>query len=181
MTHEARSVKTYSWLKISFYALTNKSLSINTIWPIRSHYYANHNPTLYSLVCRTYLLKPGVSPGLVGGGDHDYSDTDSGLGAGVTPSPLSTNTPGGASSLARQMFVTPNSSSGSTTFAAGGDCRTGLYRRLWRIQHEAVRRGTGQTSQRQLQSEAADSSSGGAPRSGAEARRWLGQGKRLQV
>ena len=46
------------------------------------------------------------------GGDHDYSDTDSGLGGGVTPSPMSTNTPNLMSSAGR-MFVTPNSSGSS--------------------------------------------------------------------
>jgi len=66
-------------------------------------------PTIYKGT-RT-VLKPGVSPSVMGGGDHDYSDTDSGLGAGVTPSPLSANTPNNmVMSGARQMFVTPNSS-----------------------------------------------------------------------
>ena len=64
-----------------------------------------------SNLCYRTVLKPGVSPSVLGGGDHDYSDTDSGLGAGVTPSPLSTNTPNNlVMSSARQMFVTPNSS-----------------------------------------------------------------------
>lgn len=69
---------------------------------------ASTTPTVYRAT-RTYTaLKP--VPGSV---DHDYSDTDSGLGAGVTPSPVSSNTPStGHLSSARsrqQMFVTPNS------------------------------------------------------------------------
>ena len=38
--------------------------------------------------------------------DHDYSDTDSGLGGGVTPSPNTTITPSIMSSMTRKMSVT---------------------------------------------------------------------------
>ena len=38
------------------------------------------------------------------GGDHDYSDTDSGLGAGITPSPASNTTPG-SGHLSSARFV----------------------------------------------------------------------------
>ena len=66
---------------------------------------------------RTYtMLKPSPAVGGVSGTDHDYSDTDSGLGGGVTPSPMSSNTPSTgllSSSRSRQMFVTPNSSGSS--------------------------------------------------------------------
>lgn len=60
---------------------------------------------------RTFaLLKNAVSPLVtVNGGDHDYSDTDSGLGGGVTPSP-GTYTPNTFSSRGSRMFVTPSSS-----------------------------------------------------------------------
>ena len=48
--------------------------------------------------------------------DHDYSDTDSGLGGGVTPSPNTTLTPSTAlmSSRTRPVFVTPNSGQSSS-------------------------------------------------------------------
>lgn len=56
------------------------------------------------------MLKNAVSPLVsVNGGDHDYSDTDSGLGGGVTPSP-GTCTPNTFSSRGSRMFVTPSSS-----------------------------------------------------------------------
>jgi len=78
---------------------------------------------------RTYaVLKPASSPALnLAGGDHDYSDTDSGLGAGITPSPASNTTPGsGHLSSARsrhQMFVTPNST------GSGGRQKSLLFQR----------------------------------------------------
>lgn len=46
--------------------------------------------------------------------DHDYSDTDSGLGGGVTPSPNTTLTPSIMSSRSRQVLVTPISGQGSS-------------------------------------------------------------------
>lgn len=59
---------------------------------------------------RTFTLLKNVSPLVgLGGGDHDYSDTDSGLGGGVTPSP-GTSTPNTFSSRGSRMFVTPSSS-----------------------------------------------------------------------
>jgi len=66
---------------------------------------------VYTRNTRTYaLLKNAVSPLVsVNGGDHDYSDTDSGLGGGVTPSP-GTCTPNTFSSRSSRMFVTPSSS-----------------------------------------------------------------------
>merc|ERR1719210_883838 len=75
---------------------------------------ASTTPTI-PRATRTYAIKTGTPTGIghsLLGGDHDYSDTDSGLGGGVTPSPMSTNTPNLMSSAGR-MFVTPNSSGSS--------------------------------------------------------------------
>ena len=67
-----------------------------------------------------------------GGGDHDYSDTDSGLGPGATPSPLSSATPSSglvSSSRSRQMFVTPNSSGSARQKSLLVSMRSGEARR----------------------------------------------------
>lgn len=71
---------------------------------------------------RTYILKssphlelPGPMKGALNTSDHDYSDTDSGLGGGVTPSPNPSITPSTLlSSRSRPVFVTPNSGQGSS-------------------------------------------------------------------
>lgn len=75
---------------------------------------------------RTYVIKSSPHLDLSGLGkatyhplttsDHDYSDTDSGLGGGVTPSPNTTLTPSTSlmSSRTRQVFVTPNSGHNSS-------------------------------------------------------------------
>jgi len=72
---------------------------------------------------KTYVIKSSPHLDLSGLGkatytltasDHDYSDTDSGLGGGVTPSPSTTLTPSIMSSRSRQVFVTPNSGQGSS-------------------------------------------------------------------
>jgi len=72
---------------------------------------------------RTYVIKSSPHLDLSGLGkatytltasDHDYSDTDSGLGGGVTPSPNTTLTPSLMSSRSRPVFVTPNSGQGSS-------------------------------------------------------------------
>jgi len=74
---------------------------------------------------RTYVIKssPHLDLSMLGKdtytlttSDHDYSDTDSGLGGGVTPSPSTTLTPSTSllSSRTRQVFVTPNSGHSSS-------------------------------------------------------------------
>jgi len=71
---------------------------------------------------RTYVIKSSPHLDLSGLGkgtytltaEHDYSDTDSGLGGGVTPSPNTTLTPSLMSSRSRSVFVTPNSGQGSS-------------------------------------------------------------------
>jgi len=90
---------------------------------------------------RTYVIKSSPHLDLSGLGkgtytltasDHDYSDTDSGLG-GVTPSPSTTLTPSLVSSRSRPVFVTPNSGQGS----AGGARQKSL---LVPVKSEARRR-----------------------------------------
>jgi len=96
-----------------------------------------HRPS----TARTYVIKSSPHLDLSGLGkgtytltasDHDYSDTDSGLG-GVTPSPSTSLTPSLVSSRSRPVFVTPNSGQGS----AGGARQKSL---LVPVKSEARRR-----------------------------------------
>jgi len=71
---------------------------------------------------RTYVIKSSPHIDISGKAtytltaEHDYSDTDSGLGGGITPSPNTVLTPSTSlmSSRTRQVFVTPNSAQGSS-------------------------------------------------------------------
>merc|ERR550519_2430163 len=90
---------------------------------------------------RTYVIKSSPHLDLSGLGkgtytltaEHDYSDTDSGLGGGVTPSPNTTLTPSLMSSRSRSVFVTPNSGQSSS----GGSRQKSL---LVPVRSEARRR-----------------------------------------
>ena len=109
MTHEARSVKTYSWLKISFYALTNKSLSINTNWPINSHYYANWQITTQHythLFAGPTCWSPEWALGWLAGATTTTATLTAGWGPG-SPPPPSRPTPRGAPAAWRGRCSSP--------------------------------------------------------------------------
>ena len=84
----------------------------------------------YSL--KTYTIKSSSSPGThILNVEHDYSDSDSGLGASTTPVHLAVTPSPSSSQLNRSnLFVTPSSSARAQKSLLGGPVRSEARRRL---------------------------------------------------
>ena len=84
----------------------------------------------YSL--KTYTIKSSNSPGThILNVEHDYSDSDSGLGVSTTPVHLAVTPSPSSSQLNRSnLFVTPSSSARAQKSLLGGPVRSEARRRL---------------------------------------------------
>ena len=84
----------------------------------------------YSL--KTYTIKSSTSPGThILNVEHDYSDSDSGLGVSTTPVHLAVTPSPSSSQLNRSnLFVTPSSSARAEKSLLGGPVRSEARRRL---------------------------------------------------
>ena len=84
----------------------------------------------YSL--KTYTIKSSTSPGThILNVEHDYSDSDSGLGVSTTPVHLAVTPSPSSSQLNRSnLFVTPSSSARAQKSLLGGPIRSEARRRL---------------------------------------------------